>query len=186
VWMLMKKNRPGILELGLAGLLLGAGNIVLGITCGLWVPVPVLIAYLFLNCWLLYYIVHKSKSVPGAGLYNPLGVIELHVNNFAKGNRRTFIKLCAVTILYARDCNKPVMFCTPLLDEQTLRGLFMEALTLYRPSPLERALAFFNDLVFGLKRRYPLVKGMIDTGKIPPAAWELLNRYADIGRIRSA
>lgn len=179
-WMRMRtKNRPGIVEMGFIGVVSGAVNMLLGKTVGLWVPAPVLIAYLFFYGWLLFHIVHKSAKVPGASLYNPFGVIELHVNNFAKGNRRVFLKLCAATILYAREHNKPVMFCTPLFTAQALRRLFDDAITVYRPSVVERGVAFFAGIAFRVRGRNPLVKGVIDTSRLTPEVLELLHRYAD-------
>lgn len=98
-----------------------------------------LLLIMLMPTWLLIVLrpVFLSNSLPGHSLYNPIGFIELHIDNTHKGSKIQFYKLCARTIREGIKQNKEVVFATWLITEARINNIFSGAILNLKPSVIE-------------------------------------------------
>lgn len=101
-----------------------------------------LIAFIIGIPYIAYIVFFKSrkyiKEFPKEVLYNSHELMELHIQNFAKGNRRIFLIKCLNAILTCVEKKKDIMFDTCFIKEKKMREIFGDNIEIQKPSFFQR------------------------------------------------
>lgn len=92
-----------------------------------------------------YIMVFSWKEMPIGSMYNPMGFIEIHVENICEGSRKKFMEICLDVLLYAMIYRKNIMLDTWLIREEHIKGMFGDVARLYKPSLIQRVVNFILE-----------------------------------------
>lgn len=113
-----------------------------------------------------------SRNLPGASQYNLFGVVEIHIENTAKGSVTVFQKCALETVLVAKEKNKDVIFTTYHFSKKTIRRIFEEAVTIKETNIFDKAIIIISRKlpsrykISKKRRKKEIFNGYIETVKL--------------------
>ncbi|MDP4092550.1 MAG: hypothetical protein Q8920_04245 [Bacillota bacterium] len=155
-----------------------AGILILRVTqakynLGIWL----IIAAVYI--WFL--LVSKSRTKEfSPSLYNPFGYIELHVFNKSNHDINSFLGMCSINILKAKNLKKNVVFCTWHFKRKSLEHVFGNAITIIKPSFFELAIGKIDMWYYKKKSKNPYIKAIIDTNLLSGKTLKYINSKANV------
>lgn len=122
-----------------------------------------------------------SLRYPVKSAYNPFyRVIEIHLNNVAKGSPRVFYKGCVETIVESKEKGLDVLFYTWHVKKEKLKSIFGDAIIIVEPSKLEKYFNMFFSYCKGIVPRplpNPYLKCYIKVDQLSDQTLNRLNRF---------